>query len=289
MRRFIVGTLAGTVSLTVLGGLAFAASNATESVSDDVIAQQRQALAASTEGAGFGPQAPRDIGNFAGTNDLQFEAAPAYTDMNLCNIHMHKGAEHKGGEFTTFAGNGNGVGYGTGFNYNGQLSDEEMANADMSVGAGEYGTLKPGDTIEVHYVHSTAQVQPGPTLGACLSDAVKNPQLRVETQVFVVVSNEKALNFVDLTEIGQVDGKFQAVNIPTDTGTAVQYSGSTTGPSYNEAGSPFQVSWSVRPQVAKVDIKTVGEWFNDNVFDEDHAHAVRNLVINPTLLAPITN
>lgn len=55
MRRFIVGTLAGTVSLTVLGGLAFAASNAAESVCDDVIAQQRQALAASTEGAGFGP------------------------------------------------------------------------------------------------------------------------------------------------------------------------------------------------------------------------------------------
>ena len=35
---------------------------------------------------------------------------------------------------------------------------------------GEHGNLEPGDTIEVHYVHSTAQVEPGPTLGACLSD-----------------------------------------------------------------------------------------------------------------------
>lgn len=289
MNRYVVGTITGVATLTLLGGLAFAASNNTESVGDDVVVQQRQALANNTNGVGFGPQAPRDIGNFAGTNKLQFEAAPDYKDMNLCNIHMHKSAEHKGGEFTSYAGNGNGKGYGTGFNYNGQLSEKELANADMQVGKGDYGTLKPGDTIEVHYVHSTAQVQPGPTLGACLSEAVKNPQLRVETQVYVVVSDDEALSFVELTKIGQVDGKFQAVNIPTNTGTAVQYSGSTTGPSYNETGSPFQVSWSVRPQVAKVDIKTVGEWFSNNVFDENHAHAVRNLVVNPALLSPIAN
>jgi len=47
------------------------------------------------------------------------------------------------------------------------------------------------------------------------------------------------------------------------------------------------VSWSVRPQVAKVNIKTVGAWFEKNVFDEDHAHGVRNLVMNEALLSPI--
>jgi len=67
----------------------------------------------------------------------------------------------------------------------------------------------------------------------------------------------------------------------------VQYTGSTTGPGYNEKGSPFQVSWSVRPQVAKVDIKTVGNWFADNIFDENKAHGVRNLVTNPALLSKI--
>jgi len=46
---------------------------------------------------------------------------------------------------------------------------------------------------------------------------------------------------------------------------------------------------SVRPQVAKVDIKTVGQWFKGNIFDEDHAHGVRNLVTNEALLSPIAN
>jgi hypothetical protein len=31
--------------------------------------------------------------------------------MNLCNIHFHKNAEHKGGEFTQYAGNGDGDGF----------------------------------------------------------------------------------------------------------------------------------------------------------------------------------
>ena len=131
------------------------------------------------------------------------------------------------------------------------------------------------------------QVTPGPTLGACLSDAIKNPQLRVEIQVYVLVNDDKAHDFVELTKVAEVDGRHQAVNIPADTGSPVQYSGSTTGPSYNEAGSPFQVSWSVRPKVAKVNIQSVGEWFKGNIFNEDHAHGVRNLVVNPALLSKI--
>ena len=153
--------------------------------------------------------------------------------------------------------------------------------------SGKHGALNVGDTIEVHYVHSTAQVEPGETLGACLSDSIKNPQLRVETQVYVLVNDKNALNFNDLTKIGVKDGYHQALNIPSNTGTPVQYAGSTTGPSYNEKASPFQVSWSVRPKVAKVDINTVGAWCKDNVFKEDHAHGVRNLVENQKLLSEI--
>jgi hypothetical protein len=209
--------------------------------------------------------------------------------MNLCNIHMHEGAEHKGGEFTNYAGNGNGEGFGTGFLYSGVLTESELAATDMAVGKTEHGELTPGDTIEVHYVYSTAQVVPGPTLGACLSESIMNPQLRVETQVYVVVNDDSALDFMELTSFGQVDGKYQALNIPSNTGDAIQYAGSTTGPGYNENGSPLQVSWSVRPQVAKVNIKTVGQWFENNVFDEGQAQGVRNLVVNPALLSEIVN
>ena len=131
------------------------------------------------------------------------------------------------------------------------------------------------------------RVTPGPTLGACLSEAIMNPQLRVETQVYVLVNDPAALDFVKLTAIGEVNGFQQALNIPDNTGAPVQYAGSTTGPSYNEAGSPLQVSWSVRPKVAKVNINSVGEWFKGNVFDEKYAHGVRNLVVNPDLLSAI--
>ncbi|MDG6777258.1 delta-class carbonic anhydrase [Thiomicrorhabdus sp. zzn3] len=256
-------------------------------VADEVIAEQRAALAKNTEGKGFGPQAPRDIDSKAGNNTTAFNTAPAYTSMNLCNIHFHKNAEHKGGEFNKYAGNGDGHGYHSGYVYSGQLSAIETQKIDAEICPSKHGALYPGDTIEVHYVHSTAQVKPGPTLGSCLSDANKNPQLRVETQVYVLVNDKNALDFMELTKHGVKNGVYQALNIPSNTGEPVQYAGSTTGPGYNEKGSPFQVSWSVRPKVAKVNIETVGQWCKGNAFDEDHAHGVRNLVINPDLLSKI--
>lgn len=257
-------------------------------VDDATITAQRAALAASTDGAGFGPQSPHDLSVLDGMNGRTFEAAPPYTEMNLCNIHFHENAEHKGGEFTTYAGNGNGKGAETGFKYDGELTEAELAPYTSPIGAGKYGDLVPGDTVELHYVHTTAQITPGPTLGACLSEAIMNPQLRVEGQVFVLVNDPEAADFVELNKVEQVDGLWQAMNIP-DAGTPVEYAGSTTGPSFNEAASPLQVSWSVRPEVIKVNIATVDLWLQDNIFDEKHAHGVRNLVQNPALLSPIGN
>jgi hypothetical protein len=112
-----------------------------------------------------------------------------------------------------------------------------------------------------------------------------NPALRVETQVIVLVNDENAIDFNDMAKIEEVNGYHQAVNIPSNTGTPIEYIGSTTGPAYNEVASPLQVAWSVRPEVAKVDASSVGKWCEGNVFNEDHAHAVRNLVINPKLLS----
>jgi len=264
------------------GGMHFSAS-----VADSVIAQQRATLAETTNGKGFGPQSPRDIDSAAGNNERLFSAAPVYKKMNLCNIHFHKNAEHKGGEFTKYAGNGDGHGYQSGYKYSGKLTPAELKPVHKSICDSKHGSLLAGDTIEVHYVHSTADIKPGATLGACLSDSIKNPQLRVETQVYVLVNDKKALDFANLTKHGKQNGYYQALNIPDNTGTAVQYAGSTTGPGYNEKGSPFQVSWSVRPKVAKVNIESVGTWCKGNTFNEDHAHGVRNIVINKALLSKI--
>lgn len=263
------------------------AKSSGENVSDEVVAEQRMGLAKSTMGQGFGPQSPRNIDSTSGNNKRYFGSAPASSNMNLCNIHFHKNAEHAGGEFAKYAGNGDGHGFNSGYVYSQDLSASESMPLDAEVCSGKHGGLQSGDTIEIHYVHSTAQVKPGPTLGACLSDSIKNPQLRVEAQIYVLVNDSSALDFAKLTSMAEKEGVQQATNIPSNTGIPAVYEGSTTGPGYNQKGSPFQVTWSVRPKVAKVNIATVGEWCKGNTFEEDHAHGVRNLVTNLDLLSPI--
>lgn len=259
-----------------------------KNINDHVVAEQRAALEKNTHGKGFGPQSPRDIDQYHGTNLRHFAAAPRRSELNLCNIHFHKNAEHKGGEFTTYAGNGDGKGHNTGYVYDGKLSAAQLKPVEGNICAAKTDSLKVGDTLEVHFVYSSAQVNPGPTLGACLADSTMNPAFRVEGQVIVLANDKQAVNFGELAKVELVNGYYQAPNIPTNRGIPIEYLGSTTGPAYNEKASPIQVSWSVRPFVAVVDINSVANWCDDNVFNEDHAHGVRNLVQNPKLLSPIS-
>lgn len=273
----LISTLASTAAI------AKDSPSSLHGVATDEVITQQHSLEQNTNGKGFGPQSPRDIDLRTGSNSRIFSPAPDYTQMNLCNIHFHKNAEHKGGEFTKHAGHGPQAG----FLFSGELSAAEAAPVSQAICPSKQGGLQAGDTIEAHYVFSTAQVEPGPTLGACLSDSISNPQLRVEAQTYVLVNDETALDFTELSEVGVTNGLHQALNIPTDTGVPVEYAGSTTGPAYNKQGSPFQVSWRVRPNIAKVDIKTVGKWCEGNIFKEDHAHGVRELVVDPKLLSDI--
>jgi Delta carbonic anhydrase len=275
-----------TLAALAVSGLAMAGEDAHKADASTLEAQNA-ALEKNTDGKGFGPQSPRDLAVKKGSNSRVFVAAPAHTQMNLCNIHFHENAEHKGGEFTKFAGHGDGHGFGTGYQYSGKLSAQEANPLADEVCKSKHGGLQAGDTIELHYVFSTAQVKPGPTLNACLNEAGANPQLRVEAQVFVLVNDAKAADFGKLTKVGQVKGYHQPLNMPIHTGKPIQYAGSTTGPAYNEKGSPLQVSWSVRPKVVKVNVASVGEWCKSNDFNEDHAHGVRNLVIDPKLLSKV--
>lgn len=234
-----------------------------------------------------GPQTPRDIDSKSGTNKVTFDVAPKYQELNLCNIHFHNQAEHKAKEYAIFAGDGD---HGHGGGYQCAMS-KKLSATELKAPAGDICKgLKPGDTIEVHWVHSSCDVKPGKGLGSCVNDACKSPKLRVEAQVFTLVNDPKAPKFQDMIEAGQkVNGKHQAKSIPANTGAPVQFPGSTTGPSYNDkVCSGYNVTWSVRPQCAKLDINSVGAWCKaGNVFAEDHAHGVRKLVTSPAQLAPI--
>lgn len=235
---------------------------------------------------GFGPQTPRDIDMKAGTNKRQFSLTSDYKSMNLCNIHFHQNAEHKAKSFNIYAGEGeNGIGGGYQCAISKNLSKAEL----KPVGKEVCGGLKPGGTIEVHWVHSSCDVKPGAGLGSCLSESCANPNLRVETQVFTLVNDKQAMDFTTMGYGGNVvDGYHQAKSIPSKTGKPVEFLGSTTGPKYTQAScSPLQVGWSVRPQCAKLDINSVAKWCESNEFDEKSPHGVRKLVTHPDLLSEI--
>jgi len=235
---------------------------------------------------GFGPQTPRDISDGAGLNPQTFPEAPPVTDMNLCDIHTHTNAEHKGPGFSIFAGTGDKGGYQC--NETTDLTEAELR--DPSNGKGGFGGVSPGDSLEVHWVYTTCQVDPGPTLGSCFSDSCTNPTLRVEAQVFLVVNDDTAPDFAAFSYDGNiVNGRHQAKTLPSGTGDPVMFRGSTTGAGYSQSVcSPFQATWGVRPECSKLSFSSLNAWAEKrNVFDEVSSQAGRKLVTAPELLAPI--
>ena len=232
----------------------------------------------------MGPQTPRDISSKTGLNTTSFPMAPASTAMNLCNIHTHTNAEHKGPGFEVFVDSSDNGGYAC--NGTADLTEAEKAPYDGN----DFGYVKSGDTIEVHWVHTSCDATPGEGLGACVPETCESPTLRVETQVFLVVNDRSAADFMSYAYGGnQLDGLHQPKSLPTGTGTPVVFRGSTTGPSYTQSVcSPAQVTWSVRPQCQKLDIASLDAWGKSgNVFKEKKSHGVRQLVTAPELLAEI--
>lgn len=230
-----------------------------------------------------GPQTPRDIASVAGLNTVTFAKAPPASEMNLCNIHTHTNSEHKGPGFSVFVDASDHGGYAC--NGTADLTEAELAPSE-----GAFKGVKSGETIEVHWVHTSCDATPGEGLGACVPETCTDPVLRVEAQTFLVVNDENALDFMDMTYGGNVvDGLHQAKSIPSDTGTPVNFLGSTTGPSYTQSTcSPAKVTWNVRPQCAKLDINSLHTWAESgNVFNETKSHGVRQLVTAPELLSAI--
>ena len=74
-------SIGAAVALALSGAISFAANDTSAVVSDDVISEQRANLAKTTNGAGFGPQSPRDIDSVAGENARQFQMSPEYLSL----------------------------------------------------------------------------------------------------------------------------------------------------------------------------------------------------------------
>ena len=258
-------------------------TNSTPPVANEAEATTESADASADLCLAAGPQTPRDIASVVGLNTVTFPKAPPASAMNLCNVHTHTNAEHKGPGFSVFVDSTDNGGYAC--NETADLTEAELAPADSA-----YKGVVPGQTIEVHWVHTTCDATPGEGLGACVPETCTDPLLRVEAQTFLVVNDENALDFTEMAAVVDEKGGFyQAGMIPSDTGMPVTFAGSTTGPSYTQAVcSPAQVTWNVRPMCAKVDINSLNKWAEEgNVFNETKSHGVRQLVTAPELLSPI--
>ena len=212
-----------------------------------------------------GPQAPRNIDDGVGSNPVTFANAPPAKGMQICDVHFHKFAEHKASEFAIEAGHGEHAGFACKPEAAWTPTDAEKTG-DAAVTGGCEG-VEPGTTIEVHWVFTTCDVEPGPTLNSCFNPVCNNPQLRVEAQVFYLMAGEEqGGNFGEFSNLADLE-------LP-EAGAPVVYLGSTTGPSFSDkVCSPFQVTWSVRPSCRALSLSSLDAWCDDNVFEEDHAHA----------------
>ncbi len=224
--------------------------------------------------AAAGPQSPRDVDVNEGTNGVLFSNAPDYKDMNLCNVHFHRNAEHKAASYSTVVKDGDNTGWACSAPTSKRLKKGSHVEYEGCKG------IAPGDTIEVHWVHTTCDITSegakplGGGLSACMTELCKNPQLRVEAQVFQL-AKDGSLKFNDKAPV-------------TPGGDIVSYIGSTTGTSYsNTHCSPLQVDWDVRTSCESLDIDNFAKWCADNQYNDDHAHGVRALVTSPELLSPI--
>jgi cadmium carbonic anhydrase-like repeat protein len=220
-----------------------------------------------------GPQSPRDIQSSLGRNPVRYSEALPFTALRLCDIHFHKLAEHK--VPATVPAPGGQPGYVC------RATPRSDSHAPATTDAHQSGCagVSPGDTIEVHWVFTSCNVEPAPCLTSCFSAACVNPELRVETQIFYLTPTHGD----DWARAGY------SRTPPTAGAGTVEYLGSTTGDSYDENAkcSPIQATWKVRPTCRPLTLESLNKWCDDNPFHEDHAHGVRKLVTRPELLSRI--
>ena len=221
-----------------------------------------------------GPQSARDIEMKFGTNPVRFSQAPPIERLKLCDIHFHRFAEHK--IPGSVAAQPPGKGFVCPIPRRARFSPEgEIADRKVCESVGLF------DTVEVHWVYTTCNVDPAPCLGSCFSKSCLNPELRVAAQLFYVTPDNYP-RAIDWADAGYD-------TTPPRPHRNVEYMGSTTGSVFNGVNtcSPYQATWSVSPRCLPLTMASLGSWCERNEFDERKPHGVRDLVTDPKLLSRI--
>lgn len=130
--------------------------------------------------------------------------------------------------------------------------------------------VKNGDKVEVHWVYTNCPLpaEPKHALENCVCDR-PDMVLRVVTGAYIVA--DEGEDFAPPSE------------------DMVKYAGSTTGTTFNnEVCSPARVNWEVPRTVKYLKRDALGAFCDDNPYHEDHAHGVRELVVDEAWLSPFT-
>ena len=153
------------------------------------------------------------------------------------------------------------------FEHSGFTSVPEVSG---NPGAPACKLVEVGDQIEFHWVYTNCEPNPTPVKGLdnCVCDR-DDLVLRVYAQAYVV------------------GGTGEAPTQPQ--GELVTYTGSTTGPSYDDQTcSPARVNWEVAPAAEVVAKNELSAWCQNNPWiDEDRPHESRDLVTAPAELSPM--
>lgn len=174
------------------------------------------------------------------------------------------------------------------------LTPEQLREPEREPGKRGCENVRAGDTIEVHWVFTSCEVSPGRTLKTC-TPAGQTCALRVESQIFTLVNDDKAHDFSTYAPAAKDVTRLSTMTLPA--GERVVYAGSTTNKAYNTSDkcSPARVFWGVRKQCELLNVKTLHEWCEKNedatspFKGQTEGHDPRGLVTRQELLAPINS
>ncbi|MGD2115766.1 MAG: delta-class carbonic anhydrase [Acidobacteriota bacterium] len=144
----------------------------------------------------------------------------------------------------------------------------EIPEVEAAAGDPVCQSVEVGDEVEFHWVYTNCDLPETPVQGLdnCVCER-DDMVLRVYAQAYVVGAAGVAPSQPE--------------------SSLVSYTGSTTGPSYDNATcSPARVNWEVAETVEVAGLKELGAWCEENPWPgEDHPHGSRELVTDPAWLS----
>jgi hypothetical protein len=233
-----------------------------------------------------GPQTPRDVTGVDGTNSYKVEGLQRTTStegMRICNVHFHRFAEHRSqGQYDVDRGR-----EGWACRRADATSDDGQGAPGEDGGLDEQAPVQDGDTIEVHWAHTSC---PQELIDESIAAALEKDPKAITGLAPCACPGAEIVFEARVFRVSKDSGLDTLTNTPPPpTGELARFFGSTTGAVYNGKCSPIQSGWRVDKSCGELRLSALEAWLQDprgaRLFNESHPHPVRELVTDPKLLS----